>query len=165
MYGLRCIRMKRDIHIWKETYTYEKRPSTKHLPTHSREVRYMCVYKEARVYENRPMYIWEETYRYEKRPTRRHCPNHSRKVTVWYMCVWKEAYVYIKTGLYICKETYRYEKRPTTRNFLNLSVVLQEWGAARTQTADFNMKINIWIKACVYEKRPMYVWGDLYVYE
>ena len=42
--------MKRDLHIWKETYIYEKRPT----------------------YMKRDLQIWKETYIYEKRPVYRH---------------------------------------------------------------------------------------------
>jgi len=80
----------RDLYKWKETYTYEKRP------THVK--RDLYIWKETYTHEKRPTHmardlcIWKETYTFEKRPRdlyiwsfRRIYPRHFTRDPV---CIW-----------------------------------------------------------------------------
>ena len=89
--------MKRDLHMWKETYTYDNRTTMKSQPAPLQLHRHMCrslvicigLHSKRPKHMKRDLHIWKETYTYDQRPT------------------------HMTRDLHIWPETYTYEKRPT----------------------------------------------------
>ena len=153
------------VHIWKETYTYGKRPTHMLRDLHIQKEnykygkRYRYIRKKAckmaravcTASKTCRVYIWKKTYPHEK------WPSHMERDTNTYVkrrAKWRKQYVLpprlvqytYERDLHIWKETYPYEKRPT------------------------HMKRDghIWKETYTYEKRPTYMKRDLeytYIYE
>jgi len=94
--------LKRDPHMWKEAYIYEKRPAKRRVHSSSWFVVIHCgkrPLKETPTYVKRGLYIWKET-----------CETSCTFVIV-IRCdsLWKET---LKRDPHMWKEAYIYEKRP-----------------------------------------------------
>jgi len=138
--------MKRDLFIWKETYSYEKRP----------------------LHMKRDLFIWMETYSYQK--TLHHIKRHRimwKKTCRRDLFIWKETYsrekrpFRIKRHRIISKDTESYEiicgvnqKRP-----IQMKRDLYKWPSCSLSLP------RTWEDTYSYEKTPNHVKKDLFTWK
>ena len=175
------------VHIWKETYTYGKRPTHMLRDLHIQKEnykygkRYKYIRKKAckmaravcTASKTCRVYIWKKTYPHEK------WPSHMERDTNTYVkrrAKWRKQYVLpprlvqytYERDLYIWKETYTYEQKPTNMerdtNTYDAKWRKQYVLPPRLVQYTYERDLHIWKETYRYE-RDLPIWKETDIYE
>jgi len=158
-YKKRDVHMKRDLHIWKETYKCELisvdvwqdvyvNTCVCYMGNISKET-----YERRPAYTKRDLYIWKETYTYEQ-----------IRVDVWqdvdvttsvlYMIIIQKRLTHMKRDLQIWKRDlymWAHQSRRLTRHVCQYMCVCGLHGK------HIKRDLNVWKETCKYERRTMHI--------
>jgi len=166
-----CI--KRKLFIWKENYSYEKRPI--HMK------RDLFIWKETSSYEKRPihmkgdLFISKDTASYQK------TPNHVKKKPVEEIYLYEKRPIHVKRDHFVSKGTESYQKTPNhMKSFVEwINRDLFKWKETSTndllalspslepEKIPIHMKRHqiMWKKTYSHEKRPIHMERDLFMWK